>query len=55
MSGLEARGGQEAEVSARREVAGQRSAARERRLCVAVNDYAGVYGKAGDYRIAKGY
>jgi hypothetical protein len=27
----------------------------ERRLCVAVDDYAGVYGKAGDYRIAKGY
>jgi len=27
----------------------------ERRLCVAVQDYAGIYGKAGDYRIAKGY
>lgn len=27
----------------------------ERRLCVAVDDYAGIYGKAGDYRIAKGY
>jgi len=27
----------------------------ERRLCVAVQDYAGIFGKAGDYRIAKGY
>jgi len=27
----------------------------ERRVCVAVDDYAGIYGKAGDYRIAKGY
>jgi len=27
----------------------------EKRLCVAVDDYAGIYGKAGDYRIAKGY
>lgn len=27
----------------------------ERRLCVAVDDYAGRYGKAGEYRIAKGY
>ncbi|MGH8322180.1 MAG: hypothetical protein ACRETD_00040 [Steroidobacteraceae bacterium] len=27
----------------------------EHRLCVAVDDYAGIYGKAGDYRIAKGY
>ena len=27
----------------------------ERRLCVAVDDYAGIFGKAGDYRIAKGY
>jgi hypothetical protein len=27
----------------------------ERRLCVAVQDYAGIYGKDGDYRIAKGY
>jgi hypothetical protein len=27
----------------------------ERRLCVAVDDYAGRYGRAGDYRIAKGY
>jgi hypothetical protein len=27
----------------------------ERRLCVAVDDYGGIYGKAGDYRIAKGY
>ncbi len=27
----------------------------ERRLCVAVDDYAGIYGQAGDYRIAKGY
>ena len=27
----------------------------ERRLCVAVQDYAGIYGKDADYRIAKGY
>lgn len=27
----------------------------ERRLCVAVDDYAGIFGKEGDYRIAKGY
>jgi hypothetical protein len=27
----------------------------KRRLCVAVQDYAGIYGKDGDYRIAKGY
>ena len=27
----------------------------ERRLCVAVDDYAGIFGKDGDYRIAKGY
>jgi len=27
----------------------------ERRLCVAVEDYAGIYGKDADYRIAKGY
>ena len=27
----------------------------ERRLCVAVEDYAGIYGKAADFRIAKGY
>lgn len=27
----------------------------ERRLCVAVDDYAGIYGKEADYRIAKGY
>lgn len=27
----------------------------KRRLCVAVDDYAGRYGKAGEYRIAKGY
>lgn len=27
----------------------------ERRLCVAVDDYAGIFGKDADYRIAKGY
>ena len=27
----------------------------EKRLCVAVQDYAGIFGKEGDYRIAKGY
>jgi len=27
----------------------------ERRLCVAVQDYTGIFGKDGDYRIAKGY
>lgn len=27
----------------------------EHRLCVAVQDYAGIYGKEGDYRIAAGY
>jgi len=27
----------------------------QRRLCVAVYDYAGIYGKDADYRIAKGY
>lgn len=26
----------------------------EKRLCVAVQDYAGIFGKDGDYRIAKG-
>ena len=27
----------------------------EKRLCVAVQDYAGIFGKDADYRIAKGY
>ncbi|MGA7539546.1 MAG: hypothetical protein WBW93_12360 [Steroidobacteraceae bacterium] len=27
----------------------------EKRVCVAVDDYAGIYGKDADYRIAKGY